>query len=416
MFNQIFQRPKARKLHFNTPLLEERLRYLTYLAEQGYKLSTLQEIASYQQVLIKYLRLEEAKILTFEEITSAAHRWALYARRHYRYSNACYSKCKRRFIRCARQWLHFLGRLEIPIQPLIPIEITEFAEYMRNEKGLSEVTILENCQHMQRIFKRIQEKPKQFLAQLTAEHVDNLVIQESDKGIYTRRTIQCFAIRLRYFLRYAEYRGWCRLGIADSIRIPRGYEHQTLPSSPSWDDVQRLLKNTEGNHPGNIRDRAILLLLVVYGLRDSEVRRLRFDDLDWENETIHIKRSKHGPIQQFPLIQSVGQSLAHYIKDVRPQDSPYSNIFLTLRAPSRPLKTLYTLVSCHWKPLDVAIKHHGPHSLRHACATRLINQGMSIKTIADQLGHRSLETTRIYAKVDLTSLREVANFNIGGLS
>jgi site-specific recombinase XerD len=269
---------------------------------------------------------------------------------------------------------------------------------------------------MQRLFRRIKEKPKQFLAHLTPEHVDKLLIQESDKGIYTRCTIQHFAIRLRYFLRYAEYRGWCRFGIADSIRTPRGYAHQTLPSSPSWEDVQRLLKTTEGNHPGNIRDRAILLLLVVYGLRDSEVRQLRFDDLDWENETIHIKRSKHGPIQQFPLIQSVGQSLARYIKDVRPQHSPHSNIFLTLRAPSCPLKNLYTIVNSHWKPLDVAIKHHGPHSLRHACATRLINQGMSIKTIADQLGHRSLETTRIYAKVDLTSLRAVSNFNIGGLS
>ena len=74
------------------------------------------------------------------------------------------------------------------------------------------------------------------------------------------------------------------------------------------------------------------------------------------------------------------------------------------------------IVSKRWKPLNVAIKHHGAHSLRHACATRLINQGVPLKTIADQLGHRDLETTRIYAKVDLTRLREVANFNLGGLS
>jgi site-specific recombinase XerD len=89
---------------------------------------------------------------------------------------------------------------------------------------------------------------------------------------------------------------------------------------------------------------------------------------------------------------------------------------LNARAPYRPVKSLFGVVDYRWKTLDVAIKHHGPHSLRHACATRLINEGMSLKTIADQLGHRSLETTRIYAKVDLPRLRKVADFSMGGLS
>ena len=76
---------------------------------------------------------------------------------------------------------------------------------------------------------------------------------------------------------------------------------------------------------------------------------------------------------------------------------------------------LYSIVSSRWERLHVTIEHHGSHSLRHACATRLINQGIPLKTIADQLGHRNLETTRIYAKVDLPRLREVANFSLRGV-
>jgi site-specific recombinase XerD len=287
---------------------------------------------------------------------------------------------------------------------------------MRNEKGLAEATINNSCGILKRFFSSIKEDHANFLSHLTPGHLDRLLIQKLDKGIYARKTIHTFAITLRTFLRYAEYRGWCPLGIADSIHAPRVYSQQSLPSSPSWEDVQRLLKTTEGNSPSDIRARAIILLLTVYGLRDSEIRNLRLEDIDWEQETFRLKHSKHGPTQQFPLAQTVGQALVHYIKKARPRGSKHREIFLTISAPFRPCGQLYTIVKTRWKPLNVAIEHHGPHSLRHACATRLINQGMSLKTIADQLGHRNLDTTSIYAKVDLTKIREVANFHMGGLS
>jgi len=157
------------------------------------------------------------------------------------------------------------------------------------------------------------------------------------------------------------------------------------------------------------------MLLTVYGLRSSEICRLRLEDFDWEQGIFRLKRSKLGPIQQFPLVETVKQALIRYLKEVRPQRSSYREIFLTIQAPFRPMNSVYDIVSYRWRPLNVAIKHHGPHSLRHACATRLINQGVPLKTIADQLGHRDLETTRIYAKVDLLRLREVADFNLRGV-
>jgi site-specific recombinase XerD len=76
---------------------------------------------------------------------------------------------------------------------------------------------------------------------------------------------------------------------------------------------------------------------------------------------------------------------------------------------------MWAVVSRQLRQRAPSLKHHGPHSLRHACATRLINQGLSLKEIGDHLGHRDVEATRIYAKVDLAHLREVADFDLGGL-
>ena len=92
-------------------------------------------------------------------------------------------------------------------------------------------------------------------------------------------------------------------------------------------------------------------------------------------------------------------------------------LFVTMRIPIKALTpgATYAAVSRKIPPLDLPIKHHGPHALRHACATHLINEGVSLKEISDHLGHKGLETTRIYTKVDLVNLRKVAEQNWEGL-
>lgn len=416
MFDQFFQRPNTIRHKLNAPLLEERLRYLTYRAEQETAHEFLRQISFYQLVIIKHLRLKrDNHIYTFKEIEAAAKRWTHHQKR--RLKGVSCSNTKGVFIRQAKHWLQFLGRLEIPKQPPLPSQVTEFVDYMRKEQNLSEETIHTRRHRLQQFFSQVKEEPGQFLAHLTPAQLDVIQIQKLNQGVYSRITIHNYCSILRAFFRYAERQGWCQSGIADSIQSPRIYKHATLPSSPAWGEVQRLLKTTEGNRPSDIRARVIILLLAVYGLRAGEVCHLRLEDFDWEQETFRLKRSKLGPIQRFPLVQTVGQALVRYLKEVRPQHSSYREIFLTLCAPFRPLNSvsIYETVSSRLKPLNVTIKHYGPHSLRHACATRLINQGVPLKTIADQLGHRDLETTRIYAKVDLPRLREVANFNLRGV-
>ena len=232
-----------------------------------------------------------------------------------------------------------------------------------------------------------------------------------------RHTIQAQAYVVRTFLAYAEEKGLCQKGLAKSIKMARVYKHDAPPSGPTWDDVKRLLESTEGNHPTDIRDRAIVMLLTVYGLRCGEVKKLRLEDLDWENEVLYVRREKNVKSQKFPLSQTVGDTILNYLQNARPNNCHCQEIFITRRAPYRPLSSaaFFQIVSKRLKPLGIDLKHYGPHSLRHACATRLINEGISLKEISDHLGHQSLESTRIYAKIDLTNLRKVADFEIGDL-
>ena len=286
---------------------------------------------------------------------------------------------------------------------------------MRQERGLSERTIEGRICILKNFFSNFGENRS--LQQLNIVDIDKILEKRQRIDRCCRRTIQTYASVLRAFLTYAEGMNLCKRGLAKSIKLARVYRHETLPCGPSWDDVQKLLAGTNGNDPRNIRDRAIVMLLAIYGLRSSEVVKLRLEDLDWENEVLYVRRAKDANPQQFPLTQTVGNTILIYLKNVRPHQCHHREVFITLRAPYRPLSTaaIFRTVNELLKPLNIPLKHHGPHALRHACATHLINEGITLKEISDYLGHRSVESTRIYAKVDLTNLRKVANFEIRDL-
>ena len=133
-------------------------------------------------------------------------------------------------------------------------------------------------------------------------------------------------------------------------------------------------------------------------------------------EIVSITRPKPRRVQEYPLVSEAGEALLRYLQRVRPHCTR-REIFLTLKAPFRRLSqgALYHLVSTRLGALGIHVPRRGPHSLRHACAGHLVAEGFSLKQIGDHLGHRSAYATRIYAKVDLVGLREVANFDLGGL-
>src|SRR3954462_12020325 len=151
-------------------------------------------------------------------------------------------------------------------------------------------------------------------------------------------------------------------------------------------------------------------------MRAGKARGRRLEDLNWEKELIYFTRPKPRRRQSYPLSYTVGEAVLRYLKEVRPRTSR-RDVFLTLKAPFQALSSgsLYDLVSDRLRAMGVCLPHYGPHSLRHACATRLLAEGLSMKEVGDHLGHRKADTTRVYAKVDIAALRQVADFVLGGL-
>jgi site-specific recombinase XerD len=315
----------------------------------------------------------------------------------------------------AMQWLRHIGQPSEAVKPPQPYAelIADFAIWMEHERGLSPATIKMWCDRAERFMQWYDTLGRPISAAKVTD-VDSFLVAYCERT--SRIATVAFGQALRAFFRHAEMRGWCAGGIANMIYLPRVFSHENIPSGPTWTDVGRLLAGTEGNDPLNIRDRAILLLFSVYGFRVGEVTHMCLDDIDWNRKSISLTRSKSRRSQIFPLAPTVGNALIRYLKEARPRYA-YRQIFLTSYAPIRPIvkNSLSLMVKNRMARLGIVAAHHGAHSLRHACATRLLAEGFSIKEIADQLGHRSLFSTHVYAKVDVARLREVGNFDLGGM-
>jgi site-specific recombinase XerD len=245
--------------------------------------------------------------------------------------------------------------------------------------------------------------------------VDDFLISKGTIG-WSRKSARGYADSLRAFFRYAEQRGWCKPGIAEGITSPRLYVHEGLPEGPAWNQVQRLFKTVRGDRPAAVRARAVLYLLAVYGLRSGEICRLLLRDFDWRSETFTVNHSKRGGTQKYPLQHEVGDAILAYIRTVRPLSS-CPHLFLTLNPPYRAIggSTLWKITNRSMQAAGIRCRRRGPHCLRHACATHLLEQGASLKEIGDLLGHRDSKSTIIYTKVHLQQLRRVADFDLGGL-
>jgi len=417
MFDQLFTSSKAVGRYSSAPLAEERIRYLAHCATQGSTSSSLRLIAQHQLIFVDYLHLQEAGSLTVEQIRAAADLWVSRQPQPHMHNADDYRWARWRFISDARQWLSFLGRLrtvEAP-RPAYAYLIEGFRDHMIREKGLSQHTVRIHCWLVEQFLNRFWERHQSF-DEVTIADIDAAVARKGEQDSYARVSIQHYINSLRAFFRYAEQRGWCRPGLSTAIMSVHLFADEGLPKGPAWSEVQLLLAKTNSDQAKDIRDRAIIMLFAIYGMRVGEVRGLKLEDLDWEKELIYLTRPKPRRRQSYPLSYTVGEAILCYLKKVRPHSSR-REVFLTLRAPWHPLSSgaLHDVVSNRLRPLVACLPHYGPHCLRHACATRLLAEGLSMKEIGDHLGHRKADTTRVYAKVDLTGLRKVADFDLGGL-
>ena len=390
MFHQLFTCPRAIERHLTAPFLEQRHRYLQSCAQRGASHATLRFTAAQLLVINDYLSLDTEGDISLAQIEAAADRWIQRPSQCHRRTDS--SAARTKFIAEAKHWLVFLHRLRQEPAPPCPEahRLAEFVAYMDQERGWSPQTIRTRRLMLTAFLHRACGAQRSLNA-LTIADIDQAIAWKHQVEGCARVTVQAYASVLRAFFRYAETRAWCRSGLAAAITSPRVFHGETLPAGPSWDVVQHLLASLEGDHRTAIRDRAIVLLLAVYGLRSGEVHQLRLEALDWETERITIHRSKpHARTQVYPLVRPVGAAILRYVKEARPS-CPFREIFVTTKAPIQPLSTsaIWQQVSQRLRAFNLPLRHCGPHALRHACASHLLAEGLSMKEIGDHLGHRS---------------------------
>jgi len=288
--------------------------------------------------------------------------------------------------------------------------LDDFADSMKAERGLAPITVKGDRYQAARFLTWFSSRHRKF-SEVSVRDLDRYLAMEGRN--WTLVTLAGQSACLRAFSRHAESRGWCSPGIPEGIKSPKLLRNSSVSQGPEWHEVLRMLQSTDGNSPANKRTKALLSLIAFYGLRNSEVVRLLLTDFNWEDNTFSFRRAKRGRVQQFPLQRRVGEAIRRYIVESRPQSSS-PNLFVTLYQPYRPMITnsISSIVRRRMQSLGIRSRQRGPHAIRHACATHLLESGASLREIADFLGHSDCQSVGIYAKVDVQSMRQVASLDL----
>jgi integrase/recombinase XerD len=412
MFTTLYRCASTASRHENGPAAKSRLAYLEHLAAGGATQHSLRARAGVLYRAAVHMNLDDTSPVKQESVEEAARAWA-----HRPYLNTMAKgtyKTEREFRMFTCSWLRYAGWLLEKSGPPTPhqAEIDVYCRYMTEERGLAEATVTTARSELPKFMRYTTGKT---LKQMRLADVELFLAHLGGQG-WTRHGIKSMAHIIRGFFKYGELQRWTKPGIGSEIHGPRVYRQEFLPLGPSWPDVQRLLASTETDRPYDIRDRAILLLLAVYGMRVGEVRRIRLCDMGWENRTLTIPLTKQRRARICPVVPALADAIERYVREVRPKCA-YQELFLRLHAPHRPFTPggLYGVVADRMKRLKIESPRTGPHCLRHACATHLLAQGLTLTEVGGHLGHSSADSTRVYAKVDMPRLREVAELDLGGL-
>jgi len=214
----------------------------------------------------------------------------------------------------------------------------------------------------------------------------------------------------RVFLRYLKSEGIIASELDRAVpKLPR-WRLSSIPRHLPWPQVSQLIESVDTSRPVGLRDKAVLLLIATVGLRNQEVRSLQLRDIGWRSAVIRLRETKTRRERVVPLPGAVGAAIADYLLHGRPHVS-FPHVFLRHRAPLGPLASTHgigEIVGKHLLRAGIPSTCRGAHLLRHSLATRMVNQAVPIKQIADMLGHAKIDTTAIYTKVDTTNLKAVA--------
>jgi site-specific recombinase XerD len=288
----------------------------------------------------------------------------------------------------------------VPVSPLF----ASFAEWMRRHRGTCDITLTDYGRPIRALLESLGEDPGKFEAQSLRRFVlENS--QASGWGAAKRCTTA-----LRMFLRFLIAEGKCSAHLLGSIPVLAHWRLSSLPRYLQPGQVEQIISSCPTTTAMGRRDRAILLLLARLGLRAGDIVELRLGDIDWRQAWIQVC-GKGRSRARLPLTQEVGDAMAGYITDGRPP-ADTQTLFLRSLAPVGPFRShcaVSVIAARAMRRAGVICPSRGAaHVLRHSAASSMLAHGASLQEIATILRHRSIETTEIYAKIDVGALRQIA--------
>lgn len=313
--------------------------------------------------------------------------------------------------RATRVFLKYLRETGIsttcPLTPPVvvdPVLLSRYCEWMRLQRGTCEATLLRHRRHVRELLTELGPVPRQW----DAHGLRAFVLKQCHRC--GSATVQAYATTLRMFVRFLIADSHCAIGLDTAIPRVAHWRLAALPRSLPPNDVERVIASCDPASPVGRRDRAILLLLARLGLRAGDVAHLRLRDIDWQGAWIHVC-GKSRRETRLPLSQEVGQAIVAYLQHGRPRTSAEA-VFVRCRAPLRALDSHGAITAIVGRALRRAAvtrpSRGAAHLLRHSVATSMLRHGASLQDIGVLLRHRSIETTQIYAKVDVATLQSIA--------
>jgi len=280
--------------------------------------------------------------------------------------------------------------------------IASYRSWLSLERGLAPETVRCNIGLARRFLTGVSDEQGS-VGGIAGDDVTAFLLAECER--VTPASAGVTVYRLRSLLRYLSVCDLAEPGLVDAVPAVARWRDAHLPTGPPAVEIDRLLGSVQRSSLVGERDYAILLLLARLGLRAIEVARLRLDDLDWRAGEITIDGKGHQR-ERLPLPEDVGEALVAYLQ--KRGASKAGRVFLTPRAPIRPIEApgVRTVVRRAYR--RAGLRPVPAHQLRHALASSLVREGASLIAVGQVLRHRHLESTRIYAKVDLERLRLAA--------
>jgi integrase/recombinase XerD len=310
--------------------------------------------------------------------------------------------------RAYQRFLLSQGRLEVTAtEDRFASLCQRYRQHLVEVRGFARSTIQQHTSTVADFLSR-GVRPRQRLNKLTSVDVDRFVAVKSAE--MTRQSLQHTVAVLRSFLCYCHDQGEIPTRL-DTIDTPRTYRGELLPRALEWTAVQALLRSIDRRGKAGERDYAILHLMAHYGLRPSEIVSLRLDSIDWRTRTLRVEQRKTRSALVLPLAEVTAKTLRRYIDRDRGQTAcPHGELFLRARCPSGALKRAGVSVMFTRRASESGrdLSKYSAYSLRHGFAMRLLTRGVGVKAIGDVMGHRDLESTCVYLRLDIQSLRDVA--------